>query len=98
LFLNTINTKKILNYGFLNQIRDLLPYFFCSLVVMATGRGLDWLISNNWIALAASLIMCPVIYFLLCYLFKLKALFEMASIVASNQYCPAWLNRFLTKL
>lgn len=98
LFLNTINTKKLLNYGFLLQIKDLFPYFICSLVVMVTGRGLDWLISNNWIAWGVSLIICPVIYFILCYVFKLKALFEMASIIAFHQNCPKKIANLLTRL
>ena len=98
LILNTRNTKKLLNYGFLSQIRDLFPYFVFSLTIMAIALGLDYLINNSWIVLGLSIIICPTVYLLLCHVFKLKALYEMASIVASNQYCPAWLNRLLQKL
>lgn len=98
LMFNTSNTKKLLNYGFLHQIRDVLPYFICSLAVTALALGLDRLLNNDWVVLAAALILCPILYFGLCYLFKLQAFFEMASILGSNQYCPASLKKFLTKL
>lgn len=98
LILNTRNTKKILNYGLLKQLRDIFPYLLLSLTIMSVALGLDYLFYNNWIVLAMSLIICPAIYFLLCYVFKLNAMFEMGSILASNKYCPAWLNKILVKL
>lgn len=98
LILNTRNTKKLLNYGFMSQLRDLFPYLLCSLTIMALALGFDVLIDNNWLVLISSLIICPIVYFFLCYLFKLKALYEMASIVLPNKYCPKWLAGFLSKL
>lgn len=98
LILNTRNTRKLLNYGFLSQIKDLFPYFICSLVIMAIALGFDHLLNNSWVVLGMCIIICPTVYLLLCYLFKLKALNEMASIVSSNQYCPMWLNRLFVKL
>lgn len=95
---NTKNTKKLLDYGLFSQVRDLLPYFICSLAVAGTALGLGYIIHNNWIVLALALLLCPCIYFILCYLLKLEAISEMASIVSSNAYCPGWLNRFLSKL
>ena len=97
LILNTRNTKKLLNYGFLNQIRDLLPYFICSLTVMAIALGLDYMIVNNWIVIGLSIIIGFPFYLLLCYVFRLKALNEMASIIHNNKYCPGWLDRIITK-
>ena len=98
LILNTRNTKKLLNYGLLSQIKDLFPYFICSLVIMAIALGMDHLLNNSWIVLGLCIIICPTVYLLLCYAFNLKALNEMASIIASNQYCPGWLCRILVKI
>ena len=98
LILNTRNTKKLLNYGLLNQIKDLYPYFLISLVIMALALLLDHLIINSWIVLALSLIVCPVVYVMLCWLLGLNALKEMAAIIASNRYCPVWFNKIITKL
>ena len=98
LILNTRNTKKLLNYGFLSQVRDLLPYLLCSLIMMSVALGLDYVVGSSWIVLGLCLIICPAVYLLLCYVFKLTALNEMASILASNRFCPVWLNRILTKL
>ena len=98
LILNTRNTKRILNYGLFKQIRDIFPYLLLSLVIMSVTIGLDYLILNDWIVLALSLIICPSLYLLLCYALHLDALHEMASIVSSNKYCPAWLNRLFVRL
>lgn len=98
LILNTGHTKKLLHYGFLSQMRDIFPYFLCSLVIMGIALGLDYLIKSNWIVLALSLVVCPAVYFLLCYVFKLTALNEMASILVSSKSCPEWLQSCLRKL
>ena len=66
--------------------------------MMSAAFGLDHIIDNNWVVLGLSLIICPVIYLLLCFLFKLNALNEMALIVVSNKYCPQWLNKLLSNL
>ncbi len=97
LFINTVNTRKLLNYGFLSQMRDLMPYLFFSLIVMGLALSLDYIIDNNWLVLASSLIACPAVYILLCRLFRLNAIFEMASIISGNKYCPQWLNRVIKK-
>ncbi len=98
LILNTRNTRKLLNYGFINQIKDLLPYFSFSVVIMALALYFDFIISNVWIVLALCFILCPAIYLLLCYFFKLSALYEISSILSSNKYCPVWLNKILSNL
>lgn len=98
LILNTSNTKKLLNYGFLHQIRDLLPYFLCSVIMAAVALGIGNIFDNYWLILAICIIVCPIVYFLLCYLFRLKALYEMVSIITSNSFCPEWLNRLFKRL
>ncbi|MBO7433772.1 MAG: lipopolysaccharide biosynthesis protein [Salinivirgaceae bacterium] len=98
LILNTRNTKKILGYGFLHQIRDLIPYFICSLTIMTMALMFDYYISNNWLVLTICIVVCPAVYFLLCYIFKLNALKEMALIVSSNKYCPVVLKRLFAKM
>ncbi len=98
LILNTRNTRKILDYGLLKQLRDIFPYLIFSLIIMSVGLGLDYLLANDWIVLGLSLILCPSVYLLLCYVFRLNALNEMAQIVSSNRYCPVWLNRLFVRL
>ena len=98
LILNTRNTKKILNYGLLKQLRDIFPYILLSLVIMAIALGLDYLFINNWIVLALSLLLCPSVYLVLCYAFRMNALNEMASIIAFHQNCPKKIANLLTRL
>lgn len=98
LLFNTSNTRKLLNYGFIDQIKDILPYLLCSIILSASALGIDFLIDNNWIVLVLCLIVCPFIYLSLCYIFRLSALKEMAQIIASNGYCPNWLKNLTIKL
>lgn len=98
LILNTRNTKKLLNYGFLSQLKDLFPYFLCSLAIMTLELGLDHYLNNNWVVLGLSLVLCPLTYITLCRIFKLNGLNEMTSIITANRRCPEWLNKLLTRL
>ena len=98
LIINTRNTKKLLDYGFLNQLADLFPYLLCSLTIMALAFLSDYVFDNNWLSLSVSLILCPLVYITLCWIFKLDAQREMASIIASNRYCPKWFLRLTKKL
>lgn len=97
LILNTRNTKKILNYGLLKQIKDIFPYFIFSLAIMALALGLDYYFNNNWVVLILSFLLCPTVYLVLCYVFHLNALNEMATILLSNDYCPVWLKTVIKK-
>ena len=98
LIINTRNTKKLLDYGFLNQMADLFPYLLCSLTIMALAFLSDFVFDNNWLSLSVSLILCPLVYIALCRIFKLDAQKEMVSIIASNKYCPKWFDRLIKKL
>ena len=79
LFLNTIYTKKILNYGLWDQIKVMLPYLGISLVILAEGFGLCHFIQNNWIALGASVALCSITYIALHALFHTFAFAEALS-------------------
>ncbi len=60
--LNTIYTKKILNYGLWPQLRAMTPYFCCALAILAEGLLFSHLISNVWLSLLVSAIVCPLSY------------------------------------
>ena len=98
LIINTRNTKRLLDYGFLNQLADLFPYLLCSLTIMALAFLSDYVFDNNWLSLSVSLILCPLTYIFLCRIFRLNAQKEMASIIASNKYCPKWFDRLIKKM
>ena len=83
-YLNTYYTKKLLNYGFLTQIKELTPILLMSLVVCAMGMGISALIDNAVAALTVSLVACPVAYVMMCRVFKVEAFIELTDIVKSK--------------
>jgi teichuronic acid exporter len=82
LYLNTIYTKRLLNYGFMTQIKQIWPYLFYSLIIMAEGLFFSWLIDNSLLSLVVSSIVCMTTYFALCYITKQYALVQTVDIVA----------------
>lgn len=83
-YLNTYYTKKLLNYGFLTQIKELMPIIAMSLVVAGLGLTISWLIDSAIIALIVSLIICPLAYVGMCYVFKVEAFHELI-LIAKNK-------------
>ncbi len=80
-YMNTYYTKKLLNYGFYKQFRELLPYLLLSLIIMCEALFLTSYISNPAISLVASLVVCPLTYIALCYITKLNAFVELLQII-----------------
>lgn len=83
-YLNTYYTKKLLNYGFFTQLKELSPILFMSLVVTCIGLAMSALISNAILSLAASLTLCPIAYVAMCKIFKVEAFNEVLSIVKTK--------------
>lgn len=82
LYLNTIYTKRLLNYGFMTQMKEIWPYLFYSLIVMAEGLFFSWLIDNSLLSLIVSTAVCVSTYFVLCYVTKQYAFIQTIDIVA----------------
>ena len=81
LYLNTIYTKKLLNYGLWDQMRTIFPYLLISLVILTESYAICTLIHNSWAALGLSFTVCPLTYFLLSYKADLYAFTELWSFV-----------------
>lgn len=88
--LNTLYTKRILNYGFFPQLRSMAPYFLCSLTVLAEGLLLSSIIKIAWVSLLASMVVCPATYWFLSKIANLyayreaKDLFEQKILKRTN--------------
>lgn len=82
LYLNTIYTKRLLNYGFMTQIKQIWPYLFYSLIVMGEGLFFSWLIDNSLLSLIISTVVCVATYTILCYVTKQYALVQTVDIIA----------------
>lgn len=82
--LNTIYTKKILNYGLWPQLRSMAPYFLCAGAILAEGLLFSQFISASWLSLLISLIVCPTTYWLLVRISNLYAYQEAKELFAQK--------------
>ena len=81
LYLNTYYTKRLLDYSFVKQIKVLIPNFLIALVVLGEALLLSSLISNNLFSIAASLVICPITYWLLVKSANLYAYNEALTLI-----------------
>lgn len=75
-YMNTHYTRKLLNYGFLTQVCELLPIIVLSTMVAALGWVCSWLFANPWVALISALVICPIAYIGACWLLRLQVFIE----------------------
>lgn len=81
LYLNTYYTKRLMNYGFVKQVRSYWMYLLNALVILAVGLGVSALIDNPFLALCIGVPLCIAIYAFLCCKFRLSAYYEIRDIV-----------------
>lgn len=83
-YMNTYYTKKILNYGFGKQVKEILPSFLLSVSMMTIALLISHYIITPIISLMISLFLCPIYYLSFSYLFKISSLFELHDIFMSR--------------
>lgn len=71
-FINTYYPGKLLKYGPFNQIKDLLPIIFASLIMMFGVFVAIYFIENNIIKLVLAIFTALPLYFIFIYLFKVQ--------------------------
>lgn len=82
LYINTYYTKKILHFGFLQQMRQLAPYLLYSVIIMVIALLFSRIIKTPVISLLVSTGVCVPLYLLLCRVTRLYALREAVRIAA----------------
>ena len=84
LIVNTYYTKKVINYGLLYQMRDLLPLFFSTLLMWIIIRLFILIFSNLYIQLFGGILVGGLCYFMMTRLFH-KEQFENLVEMMPNQ-------------
>ena len=84
LYLNTHYTKKLFNYGFLAQMKDLLPQLSLSLLMLGCCLLTSYLIPNALVGLIVSILLGVAIYWGGSYLMKLYGYEEFCQIIKSK--------------
>ena len=69
LFINTYYTGKLINVGYLTQMRDLLPIIFISLLMGVCAYASTWLFSTEWIKLFVAVVIGGIMYLILSIFF-----------------------------
>ena len=84
LYLNTYYTKKLFNYGFFAQMKDLLPQLSLSLLMFGCCLLTTFLIPNALVGLIVSISLGVAIYWLGSYLMKLYGYSEFCKIIRTK--------------
>jgi O-antigen/teichoic acid export membrane protein len=81
LYLNTYYTKKLIDYGFFTQLKDLFIYFIISIIMGVVMYASMIYIPSNGLKLMVASIVGVLLYFLLGFLLKLNEIEEIKKIV-----------------
>lgn len=83
--INAYPNKKLLNYSFLEQWRDVFPSLVLSVVMGAIVYSLQFFIHNNWILLIAQIGVGVLIYGGLAWIFKIESFRYLVGVVKGFQ-------------
>jgi len=81
IFINTIPNKKLLNYGVLDQIKDVLPAFFVTSCMGIPLILVNHLITNPYANIGVNLLVGATLYILLSYIFRLESFYYFISVM-----------------
>lgn len=81
LFINTYYTGKLINVGYLTQMKDLLPIIFISLLVGACTYASTWLFSIEWIKLFMAVVIGGIMYLILSLFFAKDEYIEVMNVI-----------------
>lgn len=80
-WINTYYNEELIGYGYLKQMKDMLPIFLLSLIMGATVWLLVGIIPNLWAKLIAGILTGVIIYGAGSVIFKFPELKELISII-----------------
>lgn len=81
LFINTYYTGKLINVGYLTQMRDLLPIIFISLLMGVCAYASTWLFSTEWIKLFVAVVIGGIMYLILSIFFAKDEYIEVMNVI-----------------
>lgn len=81
LFINTYYTGKLINVGYLTQMKDLLPIILISLLVSACAYASTWLFSTEWIKLFMAVVIGGIMYLILSIFFAKDEYIEVMNVI-----------------
>ena len=85
-FINSYPNKYLLNYSYSEQMKDILPYFFLSLLTFVLVNSLDSINDNLLVVLLLKSIVGCCFYTLIASVLKLKACIKIMERIKSKFY------------
>lgn len=85
-YLNCHYTDRLLNYGFLTQMKEIMPNLLLSLMVLGESLFFSEYIDNYALSITTSVVVCSFSYLLMAYIFKVEALNEIMEIEIIKKY------------
>lgn len=82
-FINSFPNRKLLNYNYFEQIKDLFPSLIISIIMFIIVYSFNFIDLNIYILLFIQILVGVIIYFGLAYIFKLESLNYMIEILKS---------------
>ena len=82
-FINAFPNRKLLNYNYFEQIKDLFPSLIISIIMFIIVYSFNFINLNMYILLIIQILVGVIIYFGLAYIFKLESLNYMIEILKS---------------
>lgn len=77
LVVNTWYNGKLVNFGFISQMKDLLPIFILSLFVFGIVLGVTYIIPNEWMQILVGILIGILLYVGIAYLCKMHELNDL---------------------
>lgn len=84
-FINAYPNKKLFNYGYVEQLKDIYPSFLMSLCMAMPIYFIKYLNLSNINTLLLQIIIGSIIYFLLSYLFKVEGFIYIMEIIKKQK-------------
>ena len=76
-FINCYPNKYLLGYSYIEQMKDILPYFVLSVFTFCFIKILDNIIVNNVLKLVLEIIMGGFVYLVISHMFRVKVYVEL---------------------
>lgn len=75
---NIYATKKLLKYGYITQLKDMLPHGLLSLIIGIIIYNTTHLVTSNWLCMIFSTIAYSLSYFFFTYIFRFPVLKDIS--------------------
>lgn len=80
-YMNTIYTKRLLDYGFIRQMKTIWPYLAISAIILVESLAASHFITDPLLSITVSITVCTATYLLICKAAKLYAYHETVSLL-----------------